>query len=70
MEWLNPYANSPNQLLTANDRVIKLWKIEYRKEKRYESSKKLLAKGKLAVPRFKIVNEGFEGRLKRQYKNS
>jgi hypothetical protein len=29
-------------MLSANDKLIKLWKIEYKREKKYESCKKLL----------------------------
>jgi len=51
-------------LLSANDKLIKLWRLEYKKEKKYESSKKLLQKGKLMLPRSKVVNESWEGRCK------
>ena len=57
-------------MLSANDKLIKLWKIENRKEKKYESCKKLLQKGKLVLPRSKIVNEGYEARCRLLYKNS
>jgi hypothetical protein len=49
-------------MLTANDKLIKLWRIDFKKEKKYESSKKLLVKGKLVIPRSKIVNESWEGK--------
>jgi hypothetical protein len=49
-------------MLSANDKLIKLWRIEYKKEKKYESAKKLLVKGKLSLPRSKVVNENWEGR--------
>jgi serine/threonine-protein phosphatase 2A regulatory subunit B len=49
--------------------LIKLWKLENKKEKKYESCKKLLQKGKLVMPRSKIVNESFEGRNRMNYKN-
>ena len=54
-------------MLVANDRVIKLWKVEFRRERKFESCKKLLQKGKLAIPRSKVVNEGYEGKLRKQY---
>lgn len=57
-------------MLSANDKVIKLWKIEYKREKKYESCKKLLQKGKLAIPRSKVVNESFEGRCRTIYKSA
>ena len=57
-------------MLTANDKVIKLWKIELKQEKKYESSKKLLQKGKLMIPRSKVVNESWEGRQRLFYKGA
>jgi len=51
-------------MLTANDKLIKLWRVEMKKEKKYESSKKLLAKGQLMIPRSKVVNESWEGKQK------
>lgn len=63
------YSHTP-QMLTANDKLIKLWRVEFRKEKKYESCKKLLQKGKFVLPRSKVVNECWEGRCKNQYKSS
>ncbi len=42
IEWINLHPQSAPQLLSANDKLIKLWKMEFRKEKKYESCKKLL----------------------------
>jgi serine/threonine-protein phosphatase 2A regulatory subunit B len=58
------------QMISANDKLIKLWRLEYRKEKKYESCKKLLQKGKLSLPRSKIINESWEGRCKMLYRNA
>ena len=55
--------------MSANDKLIKLWKIENRKEKKYESCKKLLQKGKLQLPRSKVVNEGLDPRCRTLFKN-
>lgn len=49
--------------------MIKLWKIEYKKEKKYESCKKLLQKGKIMIPRSKVVNESWEGKMRCFYRN-
>jgi len=57
-------------MLSANDKLIKLWKIEYRKEKKYESCKKLLQKGRLALPRSKVLNEQWEGRCRSKFNNA
>lgn len=42
IEWINVYNQNSAQLLSANDKLIKLWKIGVHKEKKYESCKKLL----------------------------
>ena len=57
-------------MFTSNDRVIKLWKLENKKEKKVESCKKLLAKGKLMLPRQKIIGESVEGSCKKIYKGA
>ena len=56
-------------MLTANDKLIKLWRLEFKKEKKYESCKKLLQKGKLVMPRSKVINESWEGKWKSFYRN-
>jgi serine/threonine-protein phosphatase 2A regulatory subunit B len=70
LEWINVYPGSASHMLSANDKLIKLWKIDLRKEKKYESAKKLLAKGKVMLPRSKVVNEGWEGRCKALYRSA
>lgn len=64
IEWINKYRQSKPMLLSANDKLIKLWKVAYRKEKKYESCKKMLAKGKFALPRSKVLSEQHEGRCR------
>jgi serine/threonine-protein phosphatase 2A regulatory subunit B len=49
--------------------LIKLWKLELKKEKKYESAKKLLQKGKLQLPRSKVINESWEGKWKSFFRN-
>ena len=70
IEWINHHTSSIPQLLSANDKLIKLWRLEYKKEKKYESCKKLLQKGKLMIPRSKVINESWEGRCKQYYKSA
>ena len=70
IEFVNLFKSSAKQMLTANDKLIKLWRIEYKKEKKYESCKKLLQKGKLMIPRSKVINESWEGRMRKQYRNA
>lgn len=69
MEWVNKFQTSTPQLISANDKLIKLWKVENRKEKKYESCRKLLQRGKLVLPRSKIVNEGFEAKSRMLFRN-
>ena len=57
IEWINPYASSLTQLLSANDKLIKLWRIDSHKEKKYDSARKHLLKGRLVLPRSKVVSE-------------
>lgn len=61
------YSRKPS-MFTANDRVIKLWKLDNKRERKYESCKKLLQKGKLILPRSKVIGESVEGDLKSIYK--
>lgn len=42
MEWVNKYPTQKPKLLTANDKVIKLYKIDIKREKKFESCKRLL----------------------------
>jgi serine/threonine-protein phosphatase 2A regulatory subunit B len=57
-------------MLTANDKLIKLWRIDLKAEKKYESAKKLLSKGKLMIPRSKVINESYEGKFRGYYRNA
>ena len=57
-------------MLTANDKLIKLWRLSYIREKKFESAKKLLSKGRIIMPRSKVVNETWEGKSLLQFKNA
>jgi hypothetical protein len=46
-------------MLTTNDRVIKLWKMEYRVQR--QTSKCSTKNGRLALPQSEVVGEGYEG---------
>jgi serine/threonine-protein phosphatase 2A regulatory subunit B len=54
-------------MLTTNDRVIKLWKMEYRIQR--HTTKCSTNNGKLTMPSSEVVGEGQEGVEKMQYKN-
>lgn len=56
--------------MTTNDKLIKLWKIDFKRDKRYESCKKLLSKGKFMLPRSKVINESWEGKQRSYYRNA
>ena len=70
IEWANVGNSSTPGMLTANDREIKLWRLGLKKEKKYESCKKMLSKGKLQIPRSKLLGESVEGTCKRLYKGA
>ena len=36
LEWINVYPGSASHMLSANDKLIKLWRIDLKKEKKYE----------------------------------
>lgn len=50
-------------LLSSNARSIKLWRLQDRKTKKYESAKRLAAKGKgICFPKSKVVSDGFDAK--------
>lgn len=60
--------NSTLQMLTTNDRIIKLWRVQYKVHR--ESTQQCSVKnGILSMPKTQVVGEGFEGVEKKQYKN-
>lgn len=57
LEWIN-VGNSPLQLLTTNDKTIKLWKVFYNKKRELDNSSANLSKGGvIKIPESKTVNE-------------
>ena len=67
VEWINN-NESALRVVSANDKVIKLWKISYKKQKKFESAKSLLKhKGQIQVPRSKVLSEGWEAEVKREF---
>ncbi len=71
IEWTNLYGRTSSpSMFVANDRVIKLWKLSLKKEKKYESCKKMLQKGKLTMPRSKVLSESIEGSCTKVFKGA
>lgn len=50
-------------MLTTNDRIIKLWKIEYKVHK--QNTRCQYKNGVLTLPKAQVVGEGYEGVEKR-----
>jgi len=66
IEFINN-KQSALQMLTTNDRIIKLWRID-RKLVR-QSTRCQMKNGLLTLPRTQVVGENFEGSERKQYKN-
>ena len=54
-------------MLTTNDRIIKLWRVEYKVHR--QNSRCQVKNGILTLPKTNVVSEGYEGVEKKQYKN-
>ena len=67
IEFINN-KNSPLQLLSTNDRIIKLWKMEH-KTHRKVSRCNVNDVGHLEMPKTEAVQEVYEGVEKKQFKN-
>ena len=63
IEWINASSSAQPALLSSNPRSIKLFRIVNKKERKAESIKKKMAKGKgLGIPKTKVVGESKEGK--------
>ena len=62
IEFVNNKQSSL-QLLTTNDRIIKLWKVEYKVHK--QISRCQVKNGVLTLPKPNIMSEGYDGVEKR-----
>ena len=67
LEFLKQPKQSNVQLLSTNDRIIKLWKLENRKSRQY--SKCTMQGDKIMFPKSQILSQGYEGVERRQFKN-
>jgi len=67
------------QLLSTNDRIIKLWKLDYKVRRQPINNCDIIETSEfrddgeqelaLLLPENEIVSEGFEGVERKQYKN-
>ena len=67
LEFLKQPKQSTVQLLSTNDRIIKLWKLKNRTQKNY--NKCGLEGGQILFPKSQVISSGYEGVERRQYKN-
>jgi serine/threonine-protein phosphatase 2A regulatory subunit B len=66
IEFLNNKTGAL-KMLTTNDRIIKLWKFEYKVAKEY-SKTSISTSGNVIFPKSNVVNEGYESVEVAQYK--
>lgn len=70
IEWIN-IGNAPLQLLSTNDKTIKLWKINYQRKKEIEGSSVSLSKnGVIKFPTSKVVSEDYEASMRKEFTNA
>ena len=67
LEFLNHNKSSKLQILSTNDRIIKLWKMENRKKR--DTTKCYYENGVLQLPQSQVTSQQYEGVLRREYKN-
>lgn len=69
IEWLNNGNCQKPTLLTQNDRVVKLWRLQDKTSKKTESCKKMMSKGKgIIFPKTKTTVEGKCSKLLQTFK--
>lgn len=66
IEFLNNKTGAL-KMLTTNDRIIKLWKFDYKISKEYTKSS-VGANGNIIFPKSNVVNDGYESVEVAQYK--
>ena len=59
LEFLKQPKQSTVQLLSTNDRIIKLWKLKNRTQKSY--NKCGLEAGQILFPKSQVISSGYEG---------
>ena len=67
LEFLAQPKSSNVQLLSTNDRIIKLWKLENRVHREYSNT---VVKGNTVMfPKATVLSSGYEGLERKQFKN-
>jgi len=56
------------QLLSTNDRIIKLWKLENREQRTYTNCS-VSGNGEIMFPKSQVLSSGYEGMERKQFKN-
>lgn len=70
IEWVN-VGNSPLQMLSTNDKTIKLWKINYQRKTELEGSSAALSKGGvIKIPKSRVVSEDWEATPRKEFSNA
>lgn len=67
LEFLNHAHQSSLQLLSTNDRIIKLWKLENRSHRQYTNAQ--VSGNKILFPQSEVLSSGYEGVERKQFKN-
>jgi len=67
LEFLKQPKQSMLQMLSTNDRIIKLWKLQNRVSRQYSSA--AIENGKIMFPRAEVLSSGYEGMERKQFKN-
>lgn len=64
------------QLLSTNDRIIKLWNLDYKVRKQAVTNCEIVTEEDdedevpiLLLPETEVVSEGYEGVMRKEYKN-
>lgn len=68
VEFLCTPKASNQQLLSTNDRIIKLWKLQERVQKQY-SNCTVNGNNDIVFPQAQVVSSGYEGILRKEFKN-
>lgn len=67
LEFLHNHKSSNLQLLSTNDRIIKLWKLENRMQR--EQGVAQIKGNQIMLPQSTVLSSGYEGVERKQYKN-
>lgn len=67
IEFLHTHKSPNLQLLSTNDRIIKLWKLENRSQR--ESKVTQIKGNQILLPHAQVYSSGYEGMERKQYKN-